>query len=93
MQMRFIVLFAAVVVLASGTVEAAQEDMQRKIVFEQAVKAASNAEYEDILRQAWSKGLRFTPEQIERGARRHFEELKLQLIDEGYVILAGEAGA
>jgi hypothetical protein len=93
MQMRFIVLFAAVVVLASGTVEAAQEDTPRRIVFEQALKAASNAEYKDILRQAWSKGLRFTPEQIERGARRHFEELKLQLIDKGYVILAGEAGA
>jgi hypothetical protein len=35
----------------------------------------SNAECEDILRQAWSKGWRFTPEQIERGARRHVEAL------------------
>ena len=93
MQTRLVAVFAMLALLASGTVEAAEQTTQPKIVFEQAVRAASDAEYREILRQAWSKGLRFTPEQIKRGARRHFEELKLQLIDKGYVILAGEAGA
>jgi hypothetical protein len=44
------------------------------------------------VRQAWSKGWRFTHEDIEKGLRRHFEEFKLQLIGDGYTILLGEAG-
>ena len=65
----------------------------RKVIFEAAVRIASDDAYTEIMSQAWSKGWRFTPEQIEDGANRHFEELKLQLIDQGYIILPGEAGA
>src|SRR5688500_5082861 len=68
-------------------------DGDRQVVFEAAVRIASDNAYMEIVRQAWSKGWRFTPEQIEDGAKRHFEELKLQLIDQGYIILPGEAGA
>ena len=65
----------------------------RKVIFEAVVRIASDNTYMKIVRQAWSKGWRFTPEQIKNGAMRHFEELKLQLIDQGYIILPGEAGA
>ena len=63
-----------------------------KVVFEAAVKAVSDDAYMELVRQAWSKGWRFTHEDIEKGLRRHFEEFKLQLIGEGYTILSGEAG-
>jgi hypothetical protein len=49
--------------------------------------------YTELLRQALGKGWRYTPEQIECGYRRHFEEFKLQLLDQGYTIVVGEAGA
>jgi hypothetical protein len=74
-------------------VHASETGGDRKVVFEVAVRIASDDAYMQIMRQAWSKGWRFTPEQIEDGATRHFEELKLQLIDQGYIILPGEAGA
>jgi hypothetical protein len=63
-----------------------------RVVFEAAVKAVSDDAYMELVRQAWSKGWRFTREDIEKGLRRHFEEFKLQLIGEGYTILSGEAG-
>jgi hypothetical protein len=40
-----------------------------------------------------AKGWRYTPTQIENGYRRHFEEFKLQLIDQKYTIVVGDAGA
>ncbi len=64
----------------------------RKPISEAEVQIVSDATYTELLRQALNKGWRFAPEQIEKGYRRHFEELKLQLINQGYRILAGEAG-
>ena len=85
---------ALVIVAALMTVPAYAGDDARipKVVFEAAVKAASDDAYLELVRQAWSKGWRFTREDIEKGLRRHFEEFKLQLIGEGYTILSGEAG-
>ena len=79
--------------LISAPVHADDTARDRKVIFEAAVRIASDDAYKEIVRQAWSKGWRFTPEQIKNGAMRHFEELKLQLIDQGYIILPGEAGA
>ena len=79
--------------LIAPPVHASETAGDRKVVFEAAVRIASDDAYMEIMSQAWSKGWRFTPEQIEEGANRHFEELKLQLIDQGYIILPGEAGA
>ncbi len=84
---------AIVAALIAVPAYASDKASNRKVVFEAAVKIASDDAYMEIVRQAWSKGWRFTPEQIEDGSRRHFEELKLQLIDQGYTILPGEAGA
>jgi len=63
-----------------------------RVTTEAAVRMIGNLTYTEILRRAWRNGWRFTPEQIESGYRRHFEELKLQLIDQGFLILGGEAG-
>ncbi len=64
----------------------------RKPISEAEVQIVSDATYTELLRQALNKGWRFAPEQIEKGYRRHFEELKLQLINQGYTILSGETG-
>jgi hypothetical protein len=64
-----------------------------KVVSEVTVKMISDLTYADLLGQAMKRGWCYTPAQIESGYRRHFEEFKLQLMDQGYIILAGEAGA
>jgi hypothetical protein len=78
--------------LAAGPATAADKPGGR-LISEAALHRLSDLVYEEILRHARSKGWYYTPEQIASGHRRHFEEMKLRFIDEGYVILAGEAGA
>jgi hypothetical protein len=88
-------LFAALAMMAlltAGLAEAADKPGSR-FISEAALHKLSDLVYGEILRQARSKGWRYTPEQIASGYRRHLEEMKLRFIDEGYVILAGEAGA
>jgi hypothetical protein len=55
-------------------------------ISEEAVRIASARAYSDLLRQAYRNGRRYTSRAIENGFRRHFEELKLQLLDDGYTI-------
>ena len=84
---------AIVAALIAMPVYAGDDARKPKVVFEATVKAVSDDAYMELVRQAWSKGWRFTPEQIEAGSKRHFEELKLQLIDQGFIILPGETGS
>jgi hypothetical protein len=86
-------VLSIVAALIAAPAHASDNSGDRMVIFEAAVKIVSDDAYMEILRQGWSKGLRFTPEQVESGGRRHFEELKLRLIDKGYVILPGETGA
>jgi hypothetical protein len=88
MGTRPILLALAIAVLAPPAIAA-----DARTVLESDVRALSDATYGELLRQACSKGHWYTPEQMENGYRRHFEELKLRLQDEGYIILVGEAGA
>ena len=88
--------FVAMAVLAAwlaGPAQAAEKARSPRIVSEAVVRVLSDLSYGEILRQASSKGWRYTPEQIESGYRRHFEQMKLRFIDCGYTVLAGEAGA
>jgi hypothetical protein len=64
-----------------------------RTVLESEARAISDATYGEILRQACNKGYCFTPAEMESGYRRHFQEFKLRLENEGYIILVGEAGA
>src|SRR4051812_6156653 len=50
-------------------------------------RTASARLYSDILSRACRNGWRYPRTQIENGFRRHFEELKLQLIDQGYIVV------
>ena len=93
MRKSYVLALAIAAVLITAPGFASDHASNRKAFFEATVKIASDDAYMEILHQAWSKGWRFTPEQIEHGSKRHFEELKLQLIDQGYIILPGEAGA
>ena len=59
--------------------EATQTD--GKVISENAVRAASAELYSDILSEHAGTGGGILGSQIENGFKRHFEELKLQLID------------
>ena len=87
------VLSVIIAALLSVPAYPADNESNRKVIFEVALRLTSDETYSELVRQAWSKGWRFTPEQIEAGSKRHFEELKLQLIDHGYAILPGETGS
>jgi hypothetical protein len=58
-----------------------------KLISENAVRTASTELYSDILAEACRNGWRYPRSQIEKGFRRHFDELKLQLVVEGYTIV------
>lgn len=85
-------VMAVTALLAAGSARAADKPGNR-LISEAVLHRLSDLVYGEILGQALGKGWRYTPEQIESGYRRHFEEMKLRFIDEGYTILAGEAGA
>jgi hypothetical protein len=82
----------AVLVLALSATTSLPEDTRSpaKSISEDAVKIASAYAYSDLLRKAYRNGRRYTPSAIETGFRRHFEEFKLQLIDQGYTITPGD---
>jgi len=79
--------------LAAAPALAGDQASTPKLVSESAARFVSDLTYTELLRQAMEKGWRYTPAQIESGYRRHFEEFKLQLIDQGYTIVVGDAGA
>ena len=81
-----------IVAVAATPACAGGSSKQPKIITEAEAKILSDAVYTWLLDQAIKKGHYYSPEVIASGYRRHFEELKMQLIDQGYTILAGEAG-
>jgi hypothetical protein len=58
-----------------------------KLISEEAVKAASAELYSDILVRACRNGWRYPRSYVENGFRRHLAELKLQLVDQGYIVV------
>ena len=56
-------------------------------LLESDVKIASMRLYADILANAARKGWNYAPESIVSGSKRHFDEMKLRLIDVGYEIV------
>jgi hypothetical protein len=82
-------LFALAVSSGPGL---SQETGARKVLIsEQTVRLISARAYSNLLRQAYEKGWRYPRRQIESGFNRHFEELKLQLIAQGYTIVSQDA--
>ena len=88
--------YLSIVAVAALTVApalAGEKSSTPKLIAESTARLVSDVTYTELLTQAMEKGWRYTPAQIESGYRRHFEEFKLQLIDQGYTIVVGEAGA
>ncbi|MER8528043.1 MULTISPECIES: hypothetical protein [unclassified Mesorhizobium] len=56
-------------------------------LLESDVKIASMRFYADILANAARNGWNYAPESIVSGSKRHFDEMKLQLIAVGYEIV------
>lgn len=56
-------------------------------LLESNVKITSMRLYADILASAARNGWNYTPESIVSGSKRHFDEMKLQLIAAGYEIV------
>jgi hypothetical protein len=83
----------AIAALAVAPALAGEKSSTPKLIPESTARLVSDVTYTELLRQAMKKGWRYTPAQIESGYRRHFEEFKLQLIDQSYTIVVGEAGA
>ena len=88
----FMMILAFLAAIIALPVSAEDENMPSKMILEVEAKAVSEFLYTELIRQAFNKGWRFTPEQMESGYRRHFEEFKLQLINQGYTIVTGEVG-
>lgn len=85
-----VVLFVAAI---AATANAGERISSDRSILESQLRLMSAVIYTDLLRQAEGKGHRFSPESITKGYERHLEELRLQLIDAGYKIVAGEVGA
>jgi hypothetical protein len=76
--------FPLVFILLSGTPAPATEC---RAVLESDVKIAAMRAYADVLALAARNGSNYEPEAIDRGNRRHFEEMKVRLSALGYTIV------
>ena len=63
----------------------------RKVISEEAARLASAKLYSRILLRASLNGWKYTAAAIENGYKRHFEEMKAELIDQGYTIVPDDA--
>jgi len=82
-------IFAATVVVFLSAGSCLAEDSQNDVapISENTARRLSAGLYSDILAHACRNGWRYPRSQIEKGFRRHFEELKLQLAAEGRTIV------
>ncbi|MFD1982596.1 hypothetical protein ACFSOZ_07875 [Mesorhizobium newzealandense] len=58
-----------------------------KAISEEAVRTASARLYSDILKIECMHGRRYPRSQIESGFKRHFHEMRLTFVDDGYTIV------
>lgn len=77
---------AAMLVASAGECWA-ENGLPYKPISEEAVRVFSAQMYSDILKRACLQGRRYPSSQIESGFKRHFQEMTLQLIAEGYTIV------
>ena len=78
-------LVAAALVASAG--RCWSKDKPYKPIFEEKVRMASALRYSDILSQECMHGRRYPQSRIENGFKRHFEEMRLQLVASGYTIV------
>ena len=84
---RIMLVVLACLASSAAPGQVAARDCDGAIISESAVRFASRDAYSRLLLQSYKRGRLFEPQQIEKGFRRHFEELKLQLENRGYAVL------
>ena len=77
-------MVAAMLVASAG--RCWSED-SHKPISEEALRTVSAEMYSDILAQECLHGRRYSQSRIENGFKRHFEEMRLRLIADGYTIV------
>ncbi len=77
-------LLAAMLVASAGPCWSNDASKQ---ISEDALRLTSARMYSGILRQECLHGRRYAQSRIENGFKRHFEEMRLQLIADGYTIV------
>ena len=77
-------MVAAMLVASAG--RCWSED-SHKPISEEALRTVSAEMYSDILAQECLHGRRYSQSRIENGFKRHFEEMRLQLVASGYTIV------
>lgn len=82
-------ILAAMLVLPLSAGPCHAEGTQRdgELISENTVRMISAGLYSDLLARACRNGWRYPRSRIEKGFRRHLEELKLQLVAQGYTIV------
>ncbi|WP_192177711.1 hypothetical protein [Mesorhizobium amorphae] len=87
--MRKLSALAAAQLLALSTGPSMSEGAHglRILISEDVVRRESVRLYSDLLNRACRKGWHYPRGQIESGFKRHFEELKLQILDQGFTII------
>ena len=86
-----VVLAAMLVSFLSAGRSWSSDKLPYRRISEEAVRTASARLYAEILRQECLHGRRYPLSQIESGFKRHFEEMRLVYIDEGYTIVPNVA--
>jgi hypothetical protein len=84
---RFLAAPLAAMLIASAEQCWSEDRLPYKPIAEEALRAASARLYSDILRQQCMQGRRYSQSQIESGFKRHFEESRRKIVDEGYTIV------
>lgn len=64
-----------------------EDSLPYKRISEETVRVVSAQMYSDILRRACLQGRRYPSSQIESGFKRHFDEMRLMLVGEGYTVV------
>ncbi len=84
---RFLAGPLAAMLVASAGQCWSEERLSYMPIAEEALRTASALLYSDILSQECIRGRRYLMSQIENGFARHFGEMRLRLVDEGYSII------
>lgn len=70
-----------------------ENDAPRRPISEREVRIISARQYTALLVTACNNGWRYSLMHVENGFKRHFKELKLQLLNHGYTIVPAYRGS
>ena len=83
---RFLASPLAAMLVASAGECWSKDSLPYKRISEETGRVVSAQMYSDVLRLACLQGRRYPRSQIENGFKRHFQEMRLMMVEEGYTI-------